>query len=122
MTQEEIRAKAGMKLNHAIQKGLVTKPECCERCGLKTFSKQLHGHHRNYAKPLEVDWLCYGCHSEVHRMMRWFDKRFRWLEYCHHEKMDPKEYVLPTVNLRTGKPNKETLFERWERTIYFYKR
>ncbi len=44
-------------------KFLIPKP--CERCG-----KPAHGHHANYSKPLEVQWLCARHHSEHHWISR----------------------------------------------------
>ena len=42
------------------------KPECCESCGAATNSRLLHGHHADYSKPLEVEWLCRKCHLAEH--------------------------------------------------------
>lgn len=37
-------------------------PEPCEVCG----SLEVHAHHDDYSKPLEVRWLCPTHHSEYH--------------------------------------------------------
>ena len=52
-------------LGNAVRDGRVIKPESCERCG--TESARIHGHHHDYAKPLEVEWLCPQCHTEAHK-------------------------------------------------------
>lgn len=47
--------------------GKIVKPDCCEGCG--TFfedARKLHGHHDDYSKPREVDWLCKDCHAKRH--------------------------------------------------------
>jgi hypothetical protein len=49
----------------AVVAGRVEKPDCCKLCGLKT--EDLHGHHDDYNKRLEVRWLCRKCHCAVHR-------------------------------------------------------
>jgi len=36
--------------------------EPCEVCG----EKKTHAHHDDYAKPLNVRWLCPACHSQWH--------------------------------------------------------
>jgi hypothetical protein len=62
MTPEQ-RA-AGWITRKAVQQGLLEKAEACERCGKK---KKLLAHHDDYSKPLEVKWLCWGCHQHCHR-------------------------------------------------------
>jgi len=54
-------------LRSAVYRGQVVKPGCCEECGKSVERKgQLHGHHHDYARPLDVEWLCPGCHAERH--------------------------------------------------------
>ena len=50
-------------VNNALRDDRLAKPNCCEDCGKET---RLHGHHSDYTKPLEVDWLCPPCHSKRH--------------------------------------------------------
>lgn len=53
--------RAYKRFHAAQEKGLITsKP--CEICG----SEDVHGHHDDYDKPLEVRWLCPLHHMEVH--------------------------------------------------------
>lgn len=54
----------------AVRSGMVEKPETCERCGAKPPPRRLHAHHLDYAKPLEIVWLCSLCHGEEHRKTR----------------------------------------------------
>jgi ribosomal protein S27AE len=53
-------------LNRAVRVGAVKKPRNCQRCG--RLGKRLNGHHKDYAKPLEVEWLCGACHLAEHGM------------------------------------------------------
>jgi ribosomal protein S27AE len=48
-----------------IDAGRMTKPETCSECGKGGL---VDGHHDDYAKPLEVRWLCRWCHQEWHRL------------------------------------------------------
>ncbi len=52
-------------LRTALRNGSVVRPDSCENCGISCVP---HGHHDDYAKPLDVRWLCAKCHAAVHRV------------------------------------------------------
>lgn len=62
--QETEKYKARTQLGYAIRTGKIVRPNFCEKCGRKTTPQ---GHHHDYSKPLEVQWLCQKCHAKVHR-------------------------------------------------------
>ena len=58
-----IKSKAHAIVARAIKSGnLVVSP--CESCECK---KSTHAHHDDYAKPLNIRWLCPGCHNRWHK-------------------------------------------------------
>lgn len=61
---EKVRAR--WTLANAVHEGRLAKPDQCEGCGELTDPVDLHGHHRDYSKPLAVEWLCRGCHQKQH--------------------------------------------------------
>ncbi len=58
------RTNAVRVLNHAVQDGKFGRSVFCEECGLPTKTE---GHHEDYSKPLNVNWLCRKCHTETHK-------------------------------------------------------
>lgn len=51
----------------AIADGDLVKPDRCEQCGKKPKRPSLlHGHHADYERPLDVEWLCPKCHKTRH--------------------------------------------------------
>lgn len=56
------KVDARNKLNLAVKAGRVVRGNCSS-CGT---DKDVEGHHHDYAKPLDVDWLCRSCHKDVH--------------------------------------------------------
>ena len=60
--QEKVRAH-GILAYH-IKKGTIERPDHCERCHTPCTP---HGHHHDYSRPLDVEWLCAGCHKEEHQ-------------------------------------------------------
>ena len=63
------KKKAAGILNRAVATGKLKRSVFCESCGLPAKTE---GHHSDYSKPLEVEWLCRKCHVEVHdcRLMK----------------------------------------------------
>ena len=55
----KIRLNAAMKVYRHLR-----RPNKCELCGKTGL---IHGHHRDYSKPLEVIWVCPMCHKQQHK-------------------------------------------------------
>ena len=53
--------KAHLAVNNALRGGKLVKAPCVI-CG----DENVHGHHDNYARPLDVVWLCPVHHQERH--------------------------------------------------------
>jgi hypothetical protein len=56
--------KAQQLLGRAIKAGKIIKPNQCSVCRRK--NTRIHGHHKDYSKPLDVIWLCASCHKIYH--------------------------------------------------------
>jgi len=59
--KNQIKRAAHILVGNALRDGRLKKKPC-EICG----DKKSHGHHDDYAKPLEVRWLCDAHHKEWH--------------------------------------------------------
>lgn len=71
------RIMARAALRNAIQLGHLQRGACRD-CG----SGKTEGHHTDYAKPLDVVWLCRRCHLREHKRQRGQD--FRPCGMCAH--------------------------------------
>jgi hypothetical protein len=60
-----VKWAAHIMVNNKVANGTLVKPDNCVECGSSEF--RLHGHHDDYAKPLEVRWLCPLCHHKWHK-------------------------------------------------------
>jgi len=65
------RTRMYSEVSRSIKNGDIKKIPC-ERCG-KT--KNIHAHHEDYSKPLDVIWLCVKCHVERYKEMRRCQRR-----------------------------------------------
>ncbi len=55
----------------AIKKGILIQPVRCEKCNktqeFKNGRNGIQAHHKDYDKPLDVNWFCKKCHYEWHK-------------------------------------------------------
>lgn len=63
--KEKVRAQR--KLQYAIRTGSIIRPDRCEKCSRR---RSVEGHHKDYAVPLDVQWLCRKCHTKLRRSSR----------------------------------------------------
>jgi hypothetical protein len=68
---DPLKRQARVILGNALRDGKVVKSPECEICSI---SGDLHGHHEDYNKPLEVLWVCAGCHAFIHKYWRAQDR------------------------------------------------
>ena len=61
---EKHRARNAIK--NAVRDGRVLKPSGCEDCRRPFLDAELHAHHDDYGRPLDVTWLCRPCHDARH--------------------------------------------------------
>ncbi len=52
------------KVSRAIRMGKIIAGTKCEKCG---SVKKIEGHHADYSKPLDLQWLCKKCHVWIHK-------------------------------------------------------
>ena len=58
---------AHVVLGNAVRSGKIEKPHNCSCCGNFTPSRNLHAHHHDYSKPIDITWLCVQCHTNIHK-------------------------------------------------------
>jgi hypothetical protein len=57
------KERAHQAIKRALRHGVVVRPDVCESCKERV---EPHAHHDDYTKPLDVRWLCRGCHVAEH--------------------------------------------------------
>ena len=69
-----IDQRARHTVERAILRGIISRQDKCEQCGLggkrKNGAALIYAHHDDYNKPLEVRWLCHRCHYAWHKEHR----------------------------------------------------
>jgi hypothetical protein len=59
--------RANRAVADAVRHGKIQKPTHCSACGRETVRREMHAHHDDHTKPLDVRWLCRRCHEAHHR-------------------------------------------------------
>ena len=58
------KRRAWWTYTNALRAGKLVKPEVCPKCG---GTGLIDGHHADYNKPLDVEFLCRPCHVKQHQ-------------------------------------------------------
>lgn len=58
------KQKARQFVYRNLMSGKIKRPNHCSLCN-KSCKPQ--GHHNDYTKPLDIQWVCVGCHSQIHK-------------------------------------------------------
>jgi hypothetical protein len=66
-TKKPLWRRAQTALWIAVRDGRLERPAACQRCGRPG---KVEAHHLDYARPLEVQWLCPKCHHAHHKWLR----------------------------------------------------
>ena len=64
---DPVKNKARGLLRLAVKHGRVTRPGACEACRIDC---KPDAHHADYARPLDVKWLCRQCHAALEERQR----------------------------------------------------
>ena len=62
------RVRAQNLLRYAVRSGGILKPVMCPVCQLWAAPRHMNGHHPDYSKPLDVEWMCLWCHRDLHKL------------------------------------------------------
>lgn len=60
--EHRVQEYAKSAVKNALKYGRLQRGPCAS-CG---STARVHGHHDDYSKPLDVTWLCSGCHKRLH--------------------------------------------------------
>lgn len=63
--QNPEKTRARTAVSRALRSGRLHRPDHCSACSLPCRPE---AHHTDYSKPLDVVWLCSGCHGREHSM------------------------------------------------------
>lgn len=73
-TRRGLPQRANSLVAAAVASGDLVRHPICEKCGRPPLQWSGPGaivaHHEDYAKPLDVVWLCRTCHKQRHKFLK----------------------------------------------------
>jgi hypothetical protein len=70
--EHKLERAAHIITGNAIRYGRL-KRQPCRGCGSE---ERVHAHHEDYTRPLDVTWLCQGCHGKRHREINEMERSY----------------------------------------------
>lgn len=70
------KVSAHNAVRRAVASGRLIRPKSCSECGAisdGTRRTQIHAHHDDYSRKLDVRWLCPACHVKQHTELQSVD-------------------------------------------------
>lgn len=61
--RKRLKYNANLEYQAGLRSGKIIRPLACSACGVTGC--QIEGHHEDYKKPLDVQWLCMKFHDKV---------------------------------------------------------
>jgi hypothetical protein len=82
--EQKAQALARQAVDRAVRDGRLVVPDTCELCGSRPGpgawrTANVYAHHEDYARPLDVIWLCGSCHHRVHAVHGGLAAYLAWL-------------------------------------------
>lgn len=65
--RHKIKILAQHELKAKVKSGEIKRPTKCSICN--KHDNNIHGHHDDYSKPLNVVWCCDKCHKKIHKKL-----------------------------------------------------
>lgn len=82
-------------VEYAVKSGVLVKPHVCSKCGATDAERRIEAHHDDYARPLDVEWMCTPCHRAADAKRREAEGLEPYENYAHHDKRKlSREQVL----------------------------
>jgi hypothetical protein len=83
-----LQTRAGVLVMLAKRRGELVAPDRCSSCTRET---KVLAHHEDYARPLDVTWLCSACHMRRHGELGWGLPHSNRRRAAAHDETFPRE-------------------------------
>jgi hypothetical protein len=101
LKRQSIKKQARGKLNGALLRGVLFRPDVCERCGKRVGKGKIQGHHfAGYENALKVQWICQSCHGEIDSHTKARGERHPRAKLTERDVRDIRQFLLEGDSLQ----------------------